>query len=140
MLPVARILGPDEQEIWRRGPVAVFDEWFTLSTDRKLKALLGNRKATNWRKVYYLLSNKRALILDGDKLQEIIAQCNLSECEIVIANMPSDYGSFSGVPMEVTPTGDMLFLKDGKIVLKYLKVQDPESVLALIKTVIRGNQ
>lgn len=137
MFPVNRILDTDEQEIWRRGPVVVYNEWCSLSQGSKIKFAFGIKKAANWKKVHYVLTNKRALVLEADKDSRIMAQCNLSKCEISIANMPGNYASMNFGAQQFTPTGDMIFLQKGNTILKFLKVQDPESVVTLIKTVLR---
>lgn len=116
--------------------------WF----NRLTKGIFKKRLVQLW-----AITNKRAFIRDYEK--DLVVAVPLNACEVVVMNQHRKskgthvgsftgyaYGGFGGVVAGVSSSrsqsyGDLCFIQNGQIVLRFPGISDPQGVKNLVKTI-----
>ncbi len=88
------------------------------------------------KRVVYIITNKKAKIVSQKNESEIYFQCNLNDCEIVSVNkvsQPAHIQTILSKNMEYKTYGDIIFITNGKPIMMFNRVQDPDLIIELIE-------
>jgi len=89
-----------------------------------------------------VITGKRALILEVNENQrKVLSQCNLAQCTASVINRRRYHGNISGTGANVSvqnipQLGDLVFFRNGNVVLKFSDVNDPDYLLELVRSAV----
>jgi hypothetical protein len=130
----------NEIELWRYGPVLENkDNLFNLKVDSMGYFKIVTHQLKGRIKAIYIVTNKKAKIVSKDET-EIYFEVNLNECDITVTNknkLPTKIQTIWDKNKNYQIFGDVIFIKEGKPVMMFKSVPDPDSLLDIINKNIR---